>query len=187
VEAEGAARPARATRPRSCQLNRRLEIAAAAGSVAGRAPLGTVGGGGGAGSSYGPAGATFAPTPSDAVPASVVITPYAPSSSGPTGPQEPAGPNGATSATGATGATGPVGPAGEIELVRYRGSVRDALAWAGDLRDPTRPRDYSRYCDAAIGLAYPTIPATRSPHGIAGLLSIATSSDSAEKPVEDPA
>ncbi len=75
-----------------------------------------LGGGGGGGSSFGPTGAVFGTAP-NGVQASLTITPYASSSSGPTGPTGPQGPAGPE---GATGATGPRGPAGQVELVTCR-------------------------------------------------------------------
>ncbi len=85
-----------------------------------------ISGAGGGGSSFGPSGAVFGTSPSNSFPPSVVITPYAPSSSGPAGSAAAPGPTGATGAAGSQGAigsqgaAGPQGPAGEngeVELV----------------------------------------------------------------------
>ena len=77
----------------------------------------TISGAGGGGSSFGPTGAVFGVAPSNSFPASVVITPYAPSSSGTVGLSGTVGPAGPAGTQGPAGATGPAGESGEIELV----------------------------------------------------------------------
>jgi hypothetical protein len=77
----------------------------------------TISGAGGGGSSLGPTGAVFGVAPNNSFPASVVLTPYAPSSSGSVGLSGTAGPAGPAGPQGPAGSQGPAGASGEIELV----------------------------------------------------------------------
>jgi hypothetical protein len=83
----------------------------------GAAEAADISGAGGGGSSFGPSGAVFGIAPDTSFPASVVITPYASSSSGSSGSAGATGPTGATGPQGPAGSQGPAGANGQVELV----------------------------------------------------------------------